>query len=116
MGAWVYIRGWLEFAADAQKRSFKRIVGDAPEPGWAFPEGGWLNAACYARAVRAQYVDEVLDVIRQAAALPGDDIDGDRVRGLFLAYHEIDGQTEWRVRDGQVIIGPAGERYDYLNE
>lgn len=115
MGAWVYIRGWLEFSGGSQRRAFERIAGDAPDPGWAFPEGGWLDAVCYARAVREQYVEEVLDVIREAAALPAADEDGDRVAGLFLVFHEVNGQSEWQVRDGQVITGPADQRYDYFN-
>ncbi|HEY8478365.1 MAG TPA: hypothetical protein VIL71_00925 [Spirillospora sp.] len=56
---------------------------------------------------------EVLDVVREIAALPAND-DGDRVCGLFLAFHEEGHQNEWQVRDGEVHIGPAPDRYDYL--
>jgi hypothetical protein len=115
MGVWVHVRGWLEFQDRDQRSSFERIIGDAPDPGWAFPQGGWLDAVCYARAVREQHVHELLDVIRQAAALPAADADGDRVVGLFLVSHEVDGRAEWQVRDGRVHLGPADERHDYLD-
>ncbi|MFB4272336.1 hypothetical protein [Nonomuraea sp. GTA35] len=115
MGVWVHVRGWLEFQDRGQRSSFERIIGDAPDPGWAFPQGGWLDAVCYARAVREQHVHELLDVIRQAAALPAADADGDRVVGLFLVSHEVDGRAEWQVRDGRVHLGPADERHDYLD-
>ncbi|MEV1003200.1 hypothetical protein [Nonomuraea sp. NPDC050202] len=113
MGVWVHVRGWLEFQDRDQRSSFERIIGDAPDPGWAFPQGGWLDAVCYARAVREQHVHELLDVIRQAAALPA--ADGDRVVGLFLVSHEVDGRAEWQVRDGRVHLGPADDRHDYLD-
>ncbi|MFI0355165.1 hypothetical protein [Actinomadura sp. 9N407] len=111
MGTWVYIRGWLEFSG--QKAEAKRIILDNGE-GWSFPEGGWLDAACYARAVRAQHADEVLAQIRKVAALSANE-DNDHVCGLFLAFHEVDGQFEWQVRDGDVFISSAPERYDYMS-
>lgn len=89
---WVYIRGWLEFYE--QKADAERIIRDGDAEGWTFPQGGWLDAACYARAVRSEH--EVLDLIRKIAALPAADEDDDRVCGLFL------------------VIGRAPERYDYL--
>ncbi|TQS28313.1 hypothetical protein [Microbispora sp. KK1-11] len=82
MGAWIYIRGWLEFYG--QRPEAERIIGEGK--GWTFPEGGWLDPACYARAVREQEVNEVLDQIRQIAALPATDEDKDRVCGLFLPF------------------------------
>ncbi|MFJ6391317.1 hypothetical protein ACIQJT_27330 [Streptomyces sp. NPDC091972] len=39
------------------------------------------------------------------------DEDGDRVSGLFLASHEIDGTAEWQVRDGELLISPGGGRH-----
>ena len=112
MSTWAYIRGWLEF--HGQKAEAERIIGRGDSAGWAFPEGGWLDAACYARAVRSQYCDEVLDQVREIAALPAGDEDNDRVCGLFLVFHEEGHQTEWQIRDGQVQVAPAPPRYDYL--
>ncbi|WP_433465526.1 hypothetical protein [Spirillospora sp. CA-128828] len=112
MGSWVYVRGWLEF--HGQREQVERILGGGAAEGWAFPQGGWLDAVCYAHAVRSQYVDDVLDLIREIAALPAVDEDNDRVCGLFLVFHEEEGQSEWQVRDGEVFIGPAAARYDYL--
>lgn len=114
MGAWVYIRGWLEFSG--QEAEAKRILGAEGTEGWTFPKGGWLDAACFAQAVRASACDEVLALVRKVAALPPADEDGDRVSGLFLVFDERDGarQTEWQVRDGQVLIDRAPSRYDYL--
>ncbi|SEH00466.1 hypothetical protein SAMN05444920_116201 [Nonomuraea solani] len=112
MGTWVYVRGWLEF--HGQRSEAEHIIEEGDPAGWTFPDGGWLEAACYARAVRAGEVDDVLDRLRRIAALPAVDADGDRVCGLFLAFHEADGQTEWQVRDGQVHVTPASPRHDYL--
>ncbi|MEU8802665.1 hypothetical protein [Spirillospora sp. NPDC048819] len=112
MSAWVYIRGWLEFYG--QKADAEQIIRRGDPAGWAFPEGGWLDAACYARAVRSQYSDDVLDQVREIAALPATDEDDDRVCGLFLVFHEEGHQTEWQIRDGQVLVGQAPARYDYL--
>ncbi|MGI5284477.1 hypothetical protein ACQEVF_14210 [Nonomuraea polychroma] len=113
MGIWVYIRGWLEFSG--QREEAERIIRQGEIQGWTFPAGGWLDAACYARAVREHEVHEVLQQVRQIAMLPAIDEDGDRVCGLFLAFHEVHGQTEWQVRDGELIVGPAPPRYDYLH-
>ncbi|MEV5570599.1 hypothetical protein AB0L06_11145 [Spirillospora sp. NPDC052269] len=112
MGTWVYVRGWLEFTG--QKAEAERIIQAEGAEGWSFPEGGWLDAACFARAVRSS--DEVLALVRKVAALPATDEDGDRVGGLFLVFDERDGtgQVEWQVRDGQVFIDQAPSRYDYL--
>ncbi|NDU76600.1 hypothetical protein GWI34_28835 [Actinomadura sp. DSM 109109] len=112
MGAWVYVRGWLEF--HGQQGEAERIIRRGDATGWAFPEGGWLDAACYARAVRSGHEDAVLDQVREIAALPAVDEDGDRVCGLFLVFHEEHGQAEWQVRDGTVHVGPAPARYDFL--
>lgn len=43
------------------------------------------------------------------------DDDGDLIRGLFLASHEVDGTTEWQVRDGQLVTSPAATRHQYLD-
>ncbi|GAA2307960.1 hypothetical protein GCM10010149_67470 [Nonomuraea roseoviolacea subsp. roseoviolacea] len=110
MGTWIYVRGWLEFYG--QRAEAEHIIRRGESKGWTFPEGGWLNAACYARGVRD--ADEVLTTLRQIAALPPVDEDGDRVCGLFFAFHEVNGQEEWQIRDGDVLISPASPRYDYL--
>ncbi|MDR8413795.1 hypothetical protein MTP10_34310 [Nonomuraea sp. 3-1Str] len=112
MGAWVHIRGWLEL--HGQRPEAERVIRASGGAGWAFPESGWLDAACYARAVREAGAADVLEQLRALAALPAADEDGDRVRGLFLAFHEVDGQFEWQVRDGGVFVGPAAPRHDYL--
>ncbi|MEV0581286.1 hypothetical protein [Nonomuraea sp. NPDC050310] len=110
MGAWIYVRGWLEFYG--QRAAAERIIRRGETKGWAFPEGGWLDAVCYARGVRD--AGEVLGPLREIAALPAVDADGDRVCGLFFAFHEAGGQEEWQVRDGEVFVTPASSRYDYL--
>ncbi|NUW45860.1 hypothetical protein [Nonomuraea rhodomycinica] len=110
MGTWIYVRGWLEFYG--QRAEAQDIIRRGEGKGWTFPEGGWLDAACYARSVRD--ADEVLAPLRQIAALPAIDEDGDRVCGLFFAFHEKNGQEEWQIRDGDVLIRPASPRYDYL--
>lgn len=112
MSTWAYIRGWLEF--HGQRAEAERIIREGDADGWTFPEGGWLDAACYARAVRSQHSDDVLEQVRKIAALPAMDEDNDRVCGLFLVFHEEGSQDEWQIRDGQVHISQAPTRYDYL--
>ncbi|MBB6346958.1 hypothetical protein FHU36_003503 [Nonomuraea muscovyensis] len=34
--------------------------------------------------------------------------------GLLLVFHEGAGQFEWQVRDGDVVVGQAVPRHDYL--
>jgi hypothetical protein len=111
MGTWIYIRGWLQFPHGLGAEA-KRIIRAGDTTGWTFPEGGWLDAACYARAVRDE--SDVLEPIREIATLPAVDDDSDRATGLFLVFHETEGHLEWQIRDGDVFINPAPTRYDYL--
>ncbi|WP_255948502.1 hypothetical protein [Streptomyces odontomachi] len=55
-----------------------------------------------------------VDQIREIARIPASDDDGDLVRGLFLASHEIDGTTEWQVRGGRLVVLPGDIRHRYL--
>ncbi len=64
--------------------------------------------------VREQSVDWLLDQIRAMATLPPPADPEDRIRGLFLVHHELHGIQEWQVRDGQLIVQPVRDRYDYL--
>lgn len=41
------------------------------------------------------------------ARIPASDDDGDRIRGLFFAGHEVQGTTEWQVRDGRLVRSPS---------
>lgn len=61
-------------------------------------------------------LDWFTDQIREIAGIPASDDDGDRVRGLFLVSHEVDGTTEWQVREGQLFITPADIGHRYLDD
>jgi len=51
---------------------------------------------------------------RIPASDPDDEYD-ERPRGLFLVSHDINGMSEWRVHNGDLLIGlPAGD-YRYLD-
>ena len=53
MSSCAYVWGWLEFYG--QRAEAERIIREGDADGWTFPEGDWLDAACYARAVRSQH-------------------------------------------------------------
>jgi hypothetical protein len=75
----------------------------------------WTYYVFYGGDIRQQAVNWLLDQLRDIARIPASDEDGDRVQGLFLASHEVDGMSEWQVRDGRVLITPADSRYRYLD-
>lgn len=50
------------------------------------------------------------------ARIPASEDDNDLVTGLFLVSHEVDGMSEWQVRDGAVRIRTASQDYHFLDE
>jgi hypothetical protein len=120
VGVYVSVRGWLE-CDEKQLDAIEAIVvsgDDNPYAGgWGLPRRpfGWISYVFYCGDVREQAVDWLLDQLGDIARIPASDADGDRVRGLFLASHEVDGMSEWQIRDGQVFITPADGRYRYLD-
>ncbi|MFD5401510.1 hypothetical protein [Streptomyces griseorubiginosus] len=122
MGVFVGGRGWLE-CDDEQLRQVKEIVrADDPEEtysgGWAFPprQYNYVNWVFFGAHMRAQSVDWFLERLRSVARIPASDDDNDLVTGLFLVSHEVDGMSEWQVRDGAVRIRAASQDYGYLDE
>ncbi|MFC8362913.1 hypothetical protein ACFUIY_23945 [Streptomyces griseorubiginosus] len=122
MGAFVGVRGRLE-CDDVQLAQVMEIVqADDPEEtysgGWAFPPRQYHYAhwVFFGAHMRAQSVDWFLDRLRSVARIPASDDDNDLVTGLFLVSHEVDGMSEWQVRDGTVRIRAAGQDHRYLDE
>ncbi|MFF7946110.1 hypothetical protein [Streptomyces griseorubiginosus] len=122
MGVFVGVRGWLE-CDDKQLAQVKGIVlADDPEQtysgGWAFPprQYNYVNWVFYGAHMRAQCLDWFLDRLRSVARIPASDDDNDLVTGLFLVSHEVDGMSEWQVRDGAVRIRAASQDYHFLDE
>ncbi|AKJ09658.1 hypothetical protein ABB07_06380 [Streptomyces incarnatus] len=122
MGVLVAVRGWLE-CDDRQLAQVREIVGqDDPDRtysgGWAFPprQYNFVNWVFFGAQMRAQSVDRFLDRLRHVARIPASDEDEDLIRGLFLVSHEVDGMSEWQVRDGTVVIRAASEAYQFLDE
>ncbi|MFF4628385.1 hypothetical protein [Streptomyces griseorubiginosus] len=122
MGVFVGVRGWLE-CDDEQLAQVKEIVqADDPEEtysgGWAFPprQYNYVNWVFFGAHMRAQSLDWFLGRLRSVARIPASDDDNDLVTGLFLVSHEVDGMSEWQVRDGTVRIRAAGRDYRYLDE
>jgi hypothetical protein len=120
VGVYVSIRGWLE--CDGRQLDAVRDVIAAHDDGfysggWGFPEkpfngGGYVF---YGGDVRESAVDWFLEQLRAIARIPASDGDGDLVTGLFLASHEVDGMSEWQVREGRVFVSPVDDRYRYLD-
>ncbi|MEV4925108.1 hypothetical protein [Streptomyces roseoverticillatus] len=121
MGAYVSIRGWLE-CDEAQLAAIREITSahedDHYSNGWGTPRQhvNWTHYLFYGADIRESALDWFTDQITEIARIPASDNDGDLVRGLFLATHEVTGTTEWQVRDGQVFTSPADTRHQYLSE
>lgn len=118
MGAYVYIRGWLECDRE-QCEAIRRLIAADDDPynqGWSFSEwSAWGTYVFYGGGLRESGHDWFLDQLNRIAQLPGTQIDDDRITGLFLVTHEGTGRTQWQVRDGSVVLAPASG-YAYLDE
>ncbi|MCQ9181646.1 hypothetical protein KMT30_21865 [Streptomyces sp. IBSBF 2953] len=122
MGVFVRIRGWLE-CDDRQLEQVREIV-EADDPdrtycgGWAFPprQYNFTNWVFFGAEMRAQSAGPFLEQLRRVARLPASDDDNDLITGLFLASHEVEGMSEWQVRDGIVSIGTPSGTYRFLDE
>ncbi len=121
MGVYVSVRGWLECDKEQLER-VKDIITAHDDGhyvgGWGFPTKpfSWTWYVFYGGDIREAEVDWLLDQLREIARIPASDEDEDLVRGFFVASHESEGSSEWRVSGGQVMITPAKERYDYLDQ
>lgn len=119
MGIFVSIRGWLQ-CDDKQLAAVQEIISshddDHYTDGWGAPRRhiNWTNYIFYGADIRESALDWFTDQIEAIAAIPASE-DGDRVRGLFLAGHEIEGAAEWQVRDGRLFITPADTRHLFLD-
>ncbi|MGW6405414.1 hypothetical protein, partial [Streptomyces sp. NPDC055134] len=85
--------------------------------GWSTPRQhvNWTHYIFYGADIRESALEWFMDQIREIARIPASDDDGDLIRGLFLASHEVDGTTEWQVREGQFFIESADARHQYLD-
>ena len=120
MGTYVSIRGWLE-CDEAQLATVQEIISshadDHYSNGWTAPRQhvNWTHYIFYGADIRESALDWFANQIREIARIPASDADGDLIRGLFLATHEVDGTTEWQVREGQLVISSANIRHQYLD-
>jgi hypothetical protein len=118
MGVNVSVRGWVD-CADGQEALVREIVDRYDD---AFYSRGWSTltgpngSVCvfYCGTIREQAVDWLLDQVRAMASVPPPADPEDRIRGLFLVHDEVRGMQEWQVRDGQLVVEPVHDRYDYL--
>ncbi|MFC8428238.1 hypothetical protein [Streptomyces sp. NPDC057253] len=122
MGVFVRVRGWLE-CDDRQLGQVREIVqaDDADHTysgGWAFPprQYNFANWVFYGAEMRSQSVGWFLDRLRSVARIPASDDDNDLITGLFVVSHEVDGMSEWQVRDGTVRVQAASPAYRFLDE
>ncbi|MFE3431137.1 hypothetical protein [Streptomyces sp. NPDC059171] len=121
MGVYVAVRGWLE-CDEKQLATVQEIISshadDHYSSGWSTPrqQVNWTSYIFYGADIRESALDWLMNQIREIARVPASDDDGDLIRGLFLASHEVDGTTEWQVRDGELVISPADTRHQYLGE
>jgi hypothetical protein len=119
MGIYVSVRGWLE-CDEEQLAAAQEIISshedDHYSNGWGTPRRhvNWTHYLFYGADIRESGLDWLVRQVRDMARIPANE-DGDRVTSLFLASHEIDGTTEWQVRDGQLFVSPSDGRCAYLN-
>jgi hypothetical protein len=120
VGAYVSVRGWLE-CDERQLAAIQDIISSREDGfysgGWGLPRQhfNWTHHVFYGGDIRAVALDWFLEQLQAIARIPASDADNDLVRGVFLASHEVDGMSEWQIRDGQVYISPADGRYHYLD-
>ena len=120
MGVYVKIRGWLE-CDENQLAAIQAIISSHDDnhytAGWGLPRQhfNWTYYVFYGGDIREQEVDWMLDQLRAIARIPASDEDEDLVQGVFLASHEVDGMSEWQIRQGQVVISAADSRYHFLD-
>lgn len=121
MGVYVSVRGWLE-CDETQLVAVQGIISlyadDHYSSGWSTPrqQVNWTRYVFYGADIRVSALDWFMNQLREIARIPASDDDGDLIRGLFLAGHEVDGTTEWQVRDGRLVTSPADIRHQYLDE
>ncbi|MCY9784612.1 hypothetical protein KIK06_11990 [Nocardiopsis sp. EMB25] len=121
MGVYVAVRGWLE-CDEKQLVAVREVISSHEDGhhshGWGLPRQhvNWTRYVFYGADVRASALDGLVEQMREIARIPASDDDGDRVTGLFLVSHEVDGMTEWQLRNGRLVVSPGDDRYRYLDE
>ncbi|MFB7944404.1 hypothetical protein ACFC6L_05740 [Kitasatospora phosalacinea] len=122
MGTYVTIRGWVEFGDDGQVPLLREIAEAVAagerhyRGGWTFPaeQPMWRTMAFFAAVGRAGCEDAIREMLQRVAALPAPAED-ERVCGLFRVSHEVDGATEWQLRDGGLRCVPTPPGHAYLD-
>lgn len=120
MSIYVKVRGWLE-CDEKQLAAIQALISshddDHYSGGWGTPRRhlNWTYFVFYGADIQAQDLGWLLDQLRDIAQIPASDEDGVQVQGLFFASHEIDGMSEWQIRDFQVLATPGDSRYGYLD-
>ncbi|WP_327071276.1 hypothetical protein [Kitasatospora sp. NBC_01302] len=120
MGVYVSVRGWLE-CDEKQLVAVEQVLASHADDhyfdGWSTPRRqiNWTRYIFYGADIRASALDWFAEQIREIARIPASDDDGDLVRGLFLVGHEVDGTSEWQVREGRLFITSAGADRHYLD-
>ncbi|MEU5308382.1 hypothetical protein [Streptomyces sp. NPDC021562] len=119
MAVYVSVRGWLE-CDQAQLSMVKEIIAKSADEhysgGWGFPARpfNWTSYVFYGGDIQEGDVSWLRDQLAEMAILPpSDEADAD-VQGLFMLTHELEGLTEWQIRDKGVHAFPGDERHQYL--
>jgi hypothetical protein len=120
MGIYISVRGWLE-CDERQLAAIQSIIAAHHDGhysnGWSTPSQhiNWTHYIFFGADMRESALEWFLEQMREIAAVPASDVDGDRITGLFFASHEITGMSEWQIRDGEVSVTPSDGRYRYLD-
>ncbi|MFI0720771.1 hypothetical protein [Streptomyces sp. NPDC021224] len=120
MGVYVSVRGWLE-CDEKQFAAAQEIISSHEDghysSGWSTPrrQANWTHYLFYGADIRESALEWLAQQVTEIARIPASDDDGDLVRGLLLSRHEVQGTTEWQVRDGRLVLSPADARHRYLD-
>ena len=104
VAVYVSVRGWLE-CDQAQLSMVKEIIakhaGDHYSGGWGFPAHpfNWTSYVFYGGDIQEGDVPWLRDQLTEMAVLPPADEADSEVQGLFMLTHEIEGMSEWLIRD-----------------
>ena len=111
--------GWSATRSSSPpSKRFSSHADDHYSSGWSTPrqQVNWTHFIFYGADIRESALDWFTSQITEIARIPASNDDEDHIRGLFLANHEVEGTTEWQVRDGQLVMSPADTRHHYLDE
>ncbi|HSX28159.1 MAG TPA: hypothetical protein VLF60_01775 [Candidatus Saccharimonadales bacterium] len=113
----VSLSGWVG-CDDKQLEEVKRIISEGTheyQKAWVMPGpvGSWVSYVFFGADIHEYAVEDLRAQIQAIAEIRAEHAD-EHVTGVFFVHHEMNGATEWLVKDGKLIEAPGSKRYAYL--